>query len=488
MADSVAELSKVLLAMNLRYLFLLLFPVFSFAQTITMSEDITLRNDISYEILGELKGQLLLFRNQTTKFEVRAFDQEMKELWTKELDLDKRYPKVLGLVTPKSRDGFHLIYQFKQRGTTKIKAHFYDPAANVRDSTTIKDFGYLFYTPNFQMVYSEDRTKILVYFVERLNTFRAFCFDLTTMKLVWERGIEPDKINFVRDFRQVVVDNQGNMRLIFEKFNFKAKVDKHHFEIHEYNAAADNLRLYRLAFADKMTYDMSFTFDNLNNRLISAGLYSDKNIANADGYFYMNVNPDDPEEYLLTFTPFEDAFVANLIGKDIKKNKGISEIVVQEIVLRRDGGLLLIIEKNRQFERRIAGSNRVYYDTNSRYIVDYYFDELLVFSIHPTGKPHWKTVLHKKQYSQDDDAIYSSYFLFKTSTNLRFLFNDEIRQENTVSEYVLNGNGEYDRNSLLSTKYKKLRLRFRDAVQVNRDELVVPSERRNRLRLIKLEY
>ena len=84
--------------------------------------------------------------------------------------------------------------------------------------------------------------------------------------------------------------------------------------------------------------------------------------------------------------------------------------------------------------------------------------------------------------------MYSSYFLFRTPTSLRFLFNDEIKYENTVSEYVLNGNGDFERNSLLSTENLKLRLRFRDALQVNGNELIVPSERRNRLRLVKLEY
>ena len=84
--------------------------------------------------------------------------------------------------------------------------------------------------------------------------------------------------------------------------------------------------------------------------------------------------------------------------------------------------------------------------------------------------------------------MYSSYFLFKTPSSLRFLFNDEVKYENTVSEYVLKGNGQAERNSLLSTENLKLRLRFRDAIQVDANELIIPSERRNRLRLVRLNY
>ena len=160
---------------------------------------------------------------------------------------------------------------------------------------------------------------------------------------------------------------------------------------------------------------------------------------------------------------------------------------VRETILRRDGGALLVAEKNHIFERR-SGVNRTYFNGIPSNMVDYFFDELLIFSIHPDGKSHWQNILHKKQYSQDDGGVYSSYFLFKTSHYLRFLFNDEIRFENTISEYVLNGYGEYDRNSILSTTNLDLRLRFRDAVQVAANTLIVPSERRNRLKLVKMEF
>ena len=74
------------------------------------------------------------------------------------------------------------------------------------------------------------------------------------------------------------------------------------------------------------------------------------------------------------------------------------------------------------------------------------------------------------------------------ASSLRFLFNDEIRFENTVSEYVVNGRGEFDRNSLFNTRDLSLRLRFRDGVQTAGNELVLPSEHRNKLRLVRMTY
>jgi hypothetical protein len=48
--------------------------------------------------------------------------------------------------------------------------------------------------------------------------------------------------------------------------------------------------------------------------------------------------------------------------------------------------------------------------------------------------------------------------------------------------------GDFDRNSLLNTINQSLRLRFRDAVQLNANECLVPSEFRGRLKLVLLRF
>jgi len=78
--------------------------------------------------------------------------------------------------------------------------------------------------------------------------------------------------------------------------------------------------------------------------------------------------------------------------------------------------------------------------------------------------------------------------LAKTPAALRVIFNDEIKQSNTVSEYIVSGNGSFEHNTVMNTERKELSLRMRDAVQVAANEIIVPSERRNRLKLVKIVY
>ena len=465
---------------------LLFLPIGLFSQTVTVSEPMTLRNDAAYHVLGNLKGNLLILRDRVTEFEVQCFDKNLEKTWEKMLDLDKKKPEIVG-VLPNQND-FTLIYRHRVKGDIQLKAHKYDPAANLTDSITVKDYGNLFYTPNLQIIRSEDKSKILVYYYEKQNEFNVLVFDTEKMELLWENTFVPDDVIYGRDFRQMLVDNSGTMHLILEKENKKFNLEEHRFVMISYGwKTSHNIRQYEVPMTEHLVYDSYFAYDNMNDRLVAGGLYSLENRGRAEGIFYLNLAPESPAAGTMTFHPFEDSFVATLLEKSKNKNKGVPEVSVPEVVLRRDGGILLIGELNKKFERR-SGASSSYYGRGGPNITDFYYDDLFVFSIHPTGKIHWKDVMHKKQFSQDDDAIYSSYFLVKTPSALRVVFNDEIKYENTVSEYVIKGNGKLDRNAVMSTENQQLRLRFRDAVQIGSHSILVPSERRSRLKLVKVIF
>ncbi|MBK9723183.1 MAG: hypothetical protein IPO78_16495 [Saprospiraceae bacterium] len=57
---------------------------------------------------------------------------------------------------------------------------------------------------------------------------------------------------------------------------------------------------------------------------------------------------------------------------------------------------------------------------------------------------------------------------------MRILFNDAISSEGTVSEYLLKPNGDHIRKSILNTSYKNLNLRFKDAIELDAQSVLVP--------------
>ncbi len=466
---------------------LLLFSFGLAAQTITVSEDISIRNDKYYTLIGKLKNRLLIFRDKANEYEVLAFDERLRRSWEKKIEFDKKRPEVLEIIP--GRHSFSIIYRFKRKGHVLTKIHRYDPAANLLDSTTLFDYGQRFTSPDPEVIFSENKSKAVIFHFERQTEVEAYAVDVNDQQLLWKRTFSLPDMIFSRKLYQPVVDDQGNLYFITEKDNKKSSRDKHRLSIYSCIGQSEAVGQIDIPLPDFLTYDIYFTFDNLHQRLMAAGFYSEKNKGRTNGHFFVKIDPANPEGFQLKSQPFDTDFAASAMGKDADGKKGINDIDIQEVALRRDGGMLIVAERNREYERRMSSVGRGYIGRDgSRYIVDYYYEDICLISLHPDGKEHWSTILHKRQYSQDDEAVFSSYFLAKTPSSLRFVFNDEIKDENTVSEYVVNSIGNSDRNSVMSTDDQKIRLRFRDAVQVASNELIVPSERRNRLRLVRVQY
>lgn len=462
------------------------FVLITQAQQVTVSEPLSLKNNAGYHLIGSMKGHVLVLKNQDVNYEVEAFDQNLRQSWAKPIELDKHRPEILDVIADKDR--FSIIYRFKRKGHYFIKMHQYDPAANLTDSLTLQDMGPLFFAPNQEVVVSENKEMALVYHIERLTRIKALMIDLRTPKLLWETSFEPEDFFPALELKNLLADNDGNMHIVLDKNNRKSQLENHRFEIYSFGPFHDEITRAVLHMENYFTFDALFTFDNVNQTLVGAGLYSEENVSRAKGYFFLKHSMNDPASYFLKMHPFDDVTVSTLLGKGVDKNKGVPEINIREIVLRLDGGILLIGERNKIYERQSASLARSSAERFSRYIVDYYYDDIFLASLHPDGSKHWENILHKKQYSQDDGAVYSSYFLMKKSQNLRLVFNDEIRNENTVSEYIVSPDGQLERKSLFNTESQELKLRFRDGHQVSANEFVVPSERRNRLKLVRVSF
>lgn len=458
-------------------------------QSISVSEPLVIRNDYGYELIGRLRDRVLLFRDKYDEFEVQAFDAQMRLSWSRNLeDLDRRGVQILNVVGGKN--DFSILFKVRRRGTTLLRVHKYDPGANLIDSMTIKNYGErIFSPPVLDVVRSEDRQCFVVYNTAEREQLEITCFRLDRMQVLWDKSVALKEPFYDNDISAMSLGNNGELFLVTEHNNRKARLDEHDFRVLRVGHAGESLS--RLPLPGLLTCDVKFAFDNQHGRLVGVGLYGEKNRDRANGSFFMAL-PSDGTAPLLRSDPFDDQFLDILRRRDTPDNdesggRGIADADVTQIVLREDGGALLIAERHHEVQRG-ASAARGFWRDGVRIVIDFYYDDMLVIGYDPAGMPVWRTVLHKKQYSQDDEASYSSYFLVRTSDHLRFLFNDEIKYENTCSEYVLSPLGDFDRNSLLNTFNQNLRLRFRDGLQISATECLVPSEFRNRLKLVLLRF
>lgn len=457
-------------------------------QNATVSDPLFIRTDYGYDLIGRLRDRILVFRDRYDDFVVQAFDNQMRLSWSKNLeDLDRRGMRVLGVVP--GRNDFSVVYQMRRRGHTILRVHKYDPGANLIDSMMVKDYGErLFNTPALDLAQSDDRNCLVVYNTADRDRIEATCFYLDKMQLAWDTtALVDDASDFFEDrLPETTLSNTGDFFWITEKNNRRGKFDKH--ELNVLHFSAGGIRSNKIPLGAYLTVDSRYIYDNLNQRLNGAGLWTEKGRDRANGAFYLSAVPGKDSAQVLRYESFDEKFLSILRQKDVSDDsRGIPDAQLRELLLRQDGGIVLVAERYHEVQRGSA-AGRGFFRDGMRMIVDYYYDDVFVLAFQPNGQMQWKSALHKKQYSQDDEGTFSSYFLMRNADRMRFFFNDEIKYENTCSEYVLSAGGDFDRNSLLNTLNQSLRLRFRDALQLNATECLVPSEYRGRLKLVLLRF
>lgn len=460
------------------------------AQSVTVSKEMPIRNDIAYDVIGLVEDNVLLYRDKGNERVVEVFDKNMKHLFDREIILEDRKADIYAIVPQDT--SFTIIYGYREKRNYNMKARKYNSFGAMIDSVTFLQDIENFKIESFQFEVSEDRSKTLLFSTRKNDLFYTYVIDNDDMRILWRKESKLLGYDVRKDFRGIVLSNFGEVNVLFETNNNKYDRENHHLLLLGLDSS-DGVFENIFFFNNKLCVDLEMDYDDKNKRIILAGLVSDESEFDASGYFYLSKPIATLEtETLIEDHDFDLTFLGELYGKKLSKKKRLNDFVTRDIVLRGDGGFLLFTEMNKEYYRRSAfnGGSRLNsgFNSSGRGWVDIYNEDIIVFSFHPDGTEHWKKILYKKQFSQDDGGVFSSYFLFKTPSRIRLIYNDEIKRNNTVSEYVLDPLGNFERNSLLSTEYQNLKLRFKNALQVSSTMLLVPSEQNFKLSLVKIEY
>ncbi len=457
------------------------------SQTVSISDNINIRNDNGYELLGRYKNNILLYRDKMIESEVMAFDEQMRMKWQKTIEFEDRRPQMLDVIG--SKDYFSLVYRAKNRNGTIVKISRFDAAADFVDSVVAVSYGNRPYNPQPQCLYSENRKSALIYNYDQNERIEATVVDLDNLKVLWSHNIELSENRRSNSRENIIVTNDGNAYFIFEKESNPGFFSRESPQFIVHKAGPRDNKTIRFTLQDFICYDIAFGFDNLNRNLVGVALASDKNKSKTSGtLFIRNLERD---SISMNFFHFDDETAFAISGKKTG-SKGLNDLKIRDLALRKDAGVVVLMEELRQFSRSMNNLGVRPYAFNdpaaARITIDYYNEALVAVSFNPDGSRQWERILPKKQFSQDDDAVYSSYGLMKTPAGMRLIFNDEIKSENTTSEYQLQGSGNVDRHSLFSTAGQDILLRFRDALQIGPEEVIIPSEYRSKLRLVKMKF
>lgn len=463
------------------------FCVVMTSQEVAISEELSIRNYFSYELLGQIDDRILIYRDKGFSKEIDVYNEDMEHTQFSEFIFEKKKTDVYTILGQDT--AFQMIYGYLERDSLVLKLREYDKVVRLIDSTTLTKIHKKEIKRRFSHSISEDKSKILLTTINNENQVRFILYDCRFKAITWHHVILFPGRDF-RDFDNIVVTNDG--RLLMQVKNSDFDIDRLDFIL--LAPRMDMQFDFSVDLSGHIVRNSFFKYDNQNLNIIVCGNYADKKGKEVKGMYFFKKNINDlydiePPQYM----EYNSSLGQELLqGKKRNKKHAFDDLEVKDVILRNDGGALVISEITKDFSRRSPYNSTYSRNDNSSFSrrgwVDYYNEDIVVHNVNPEMTIDWTKVLYKKQFSQDDDAVFSSFYVMKTPSRLRFIYNDDIKQNSTVSEYLMDPTGRIARNSLLSTQYQNMKLRFGDALQLSANSILIPSEKNYDLNLVKITY
>ena len=467
------------------YTFLFVFFYFQSltkAQIVSISPPLDIRSSESFEIIS-VKENPMVLRSDKTDVITNIFDQNISSFLEKKISFERKNANIIS--TSYTDKGIVVLYSFSQRGKNIVNAIKIDESGNRADTMEIYSFE-AWENTDFRYAVSEDRSKTILFRSHKNEAMDIILFDNTNFTSVYTMRLRFDNVRTENDFRRITLSNEGKAFLIFHKSSFGFKRQNNEFLIYSVDETGRNTGSKNIAIPFYFEH-FRLTYDNQNHHVIIAGIYNRKFQKRSEGYFTFKLNSLLEIVYKST-----NSFSKNLLGEyyklsGLRERSYISDITIRDIILRNDGGYVLIFEKVEIFSRQNYSDPRM----RHRYGLEstnYSYGELILVSVHENGEEFWNRIIKKNQVSSSDRGIYSSYGIFRSPGGIGIIFNDEIKDETQVIMHSVDPLGNINRSALFNTELYDLRLMPREAIQISGSKLVVPSLSKDKLKLLMLDF
>lgn len=496
------------------FIFLGVFSLSAFSQQITYTqpESNDLRN-LNFEIIGKIGGNFLIYKNLRNTNAISVYDNSMKLM--DRTDLRFLPDKTLNVDFVAYPDFAWLIYQYQKKNILHCMAVKINSNAKLLSDPIELDTTLItFFADNkiYSTIYSEDKSKILIYKIQKKNdkfNFTTLLFN-DSLQLLRKTRIETsfeDKKDVFSDF---FVDNEGNF--VFTRGNRSSSRDFiQQLDLVTKHPESDTFSLTRLDLTGKYLDEIKLKVDNVNKHYVINSLYYEKKRGNVDGLF--TAVWDEPNKKMISqnFAELGDSIKA-MAKTDGGNRVALNDFFVRDVILKKDGGFILTAE-DYYTQSRSSPWNRYdylygypsfspyYYNYYSPYSYGYYgrqgfynnsqsryyYNNILVLNMDNTGKLEWSNVIHKSQYDDENDN-FLSYAIMLTGGQLHFLFNELERRNQMINDQSVSASGDITRNPPLKSLDRGYQFMPRYAKQVSATQIIVPCTYRNYICFAKIEY
>lgn len=354
-----------------------------------------------------------------------------------------------------------------------------EPVYNIKLSKGIRNtYG------EYRSAIAPEETKI-VYVVEHpgdktSNSVASVKLFDDNFDLLWNNKITLKSTKELTTIYSITVSDEGTAYLLTKVYDPKSESSRNerNYEFYIISVTENGIQSEeRLALKDYYITKLKLDIDAQGN-LLCGGFYS-KEGGKSDGIFYTTLDKEDYSVNTLSLKEFDLDFITQGMSERAKKKQkkradkgkdvGIANINFRDIVLKEDGGAVLVGEYVNIFTTTTTTPNGGVSTTTH-----YYYDDIYVINIDEEGQIEWAEKIIKTQHTTNDGGFYSSFFMVVNDEYINFFYNVRDRKENILRGVSIDEEGKTTTKNLVSTTRKdNIRIRPKSCEQISENEFIL---------------
>lgn len=228
-----------------------------------------------------------------------------------------------------------------------------------------------------------------------------------------------------------------------------------------------------------------------SGQLVISGFYSNEKNGHYDGVYFTTYDPAGNSFTPMRTMPFSDRLRVATGVRNTKK--AFNDFVIRNLIVRKDGGFVLVAEQVFLSTRGAAtpyGFYSYYYSpfAYGATVREYYYNDIVVLSYGPDALLEFSSFVRKSQFSQEDGGRFSSFAFINTGGSLAMLYNDFNSRRSSIQLAAIDAAGQQQVRSMAEGTQTDPDWLPRQGRQTSQRELIVPCLRRGEICFARVTF
>lgn len=453
------------------------------------------RTGSQFEIIGNMGGRTWIYRATNSEYYLDAYNDSMRLLATVALDFFPKETYSARFINYSDR--MIVFFIAEERGKMVLYGALLDDKGMIQKNPRLlheEKISWIGSKDNtYKAIFSEDRSKLAILVQSGGKDTREFTLLTFSNKL--ER-LNSQKIKIPKEevgtnikLEYAQISNSGKLILPTFSTTNRGSIEESSVLIFDPSSSDYN----NIALSGKKEYygDMIFKLDNVNEKLHVAAFYKDGNAGNVEGTVIMQVDLRSHELVKQQKNEFPERFLKTYKEKNWKK--AFNNAHLQQLIVKQDGSIILISEDQIfSIQNHYSGGYIGYYSYYSGPMSlgstrEYSFEDIVIMNYENDGTLSWSEFVRKKQYSQEDEGMFSSFAFMNTGGSLVMLYNNFASKDHSISVAAIDKRGQLQMTRINQFN-RNVEWYMQGAKQIANRQIVIPTLSRNELNFVKVVF